>query len=190
MPQQMITKQEQRKQVLIQYKTIKGVKSKLFILKDRAIVQDIRNCLCLLQVKPFQFSIELNIDSANFRFLISTRCTVSKKKEPGLSEPFGTVQQLSQLIHIKNHLEHFAFKILLTSLISTRLIEQLASQGSIPSVAKFIEIQSGWNVCRISIIASTMSSGESWNNLFVSHKITTFLMINMTGRFCARHKAF
>ena len=70
-------------------------KSKLFNLKETVILWDIRNCFCLLQVTPLQFSIELNIDSANFRFPFSTRCTLSKKKRSGLSEPFATVQQLS-----------------------------------------------------------------------------------------------
>ena len=61
-------------------------KSKLFNLKDTAILQDIRNCLWslwLLKVTPLQFLIELNTDSANFRFPFSTRYTLSKKR--GLS---------------------------------------------------------------------------------------------------------
>ena len=70
----------------------KGGKSKLFNFKDTS---DIRNCLCLLQVTPLQLLIELNIDSANFRFSFSTRCTSYKKKRSGLSEPFATVQKLS-----------------------------------------------------------------------------------------------
>ena len=44
---------------------------------------------------PLQFLTELNIDSANFRFLFSSRCTLFKKKRSRLSEPFATVQQLS-----------------------------------------------------------------------------------------------
>ena len=56
----------------------KGGKSKLFNLKDT--------------VTPLQFSIEVNIDSANFRFPFPTRCTLSEKKRSGLSEPFATVQ--------------------------------------------------------------------------------------------------
>ena len=35
-----------------------------------------------------------------------------------------------------------------------------------------------------------MSSGESWNKLFVPHKPTKFLRLYMTGRFWARHKIF
>ena len=99
-------------------------------MKDTSILWDIRNCLCLLQVTPLQFSIEVNIDSANFRFPFFTRCTLSKKKRSELSEPLATVQQLSYVIYIKNDLDNFAFKISLTSLISTRLIDQLASRGS------------------------------------------------------------
>ena len=70
-------------------------KSKLFNLKDTAILYDIRNCLCLLQVTPLRFLIKMNIDSANFRFSFSTRCTLSEKKRSGLSVPFVKVQQLS-----------------------------------------------------------------------------------------------
>ena len=70
-------------------------KSKLFNLKDTAILYDIRNCLCLLQVTPLRFLIKMNIDSANFRFPFSTRCTLSEKRRSGLSVPFVKVQQLS-----------------------------------------------------------------------------------------------
>ena len=70
-------------------------KSKLFNLKDTAILYDIRNCLCLLQVTPLRFLIKMNIDSANFRFPFSTRCTLSEKMRSGLSVPFVKVQQLS-----------------------------------------------------------------------------------------------
>ena len=70
-------------------------KSKLFNLKDTAILYDIRNCLCLLQVTPLRFLIKMSIDSANFRFPFSTRCTLSEKKRSGLSVPFVKVQQLS-----------------------------------------------------------------------------------------------
>ena len=70
-------------------------KSKLFNLKDTAILYDIRNCLCLLQVTPLRFLIKMNIESANFRFPFSTRCTLSEKKRSGLSVPFVKVQQLS-----------------------------------------------------------------------------------------------
>ena len=66
----------------------------MFNLKDKAILYDIRNCLCLLQVTPLQFSIELNIASANFRFPFRTRCLLSEQKRSGLSEPFAKVQQL------------------------------------------------------------------------------------------------
>ena len=78
-------------------------KSKLFNLKDTAILLNTRNCL--LQVTPLQFLIELNTDSANFIFPFSTRCTLSKKKWSGLSEPFAKVQQLSlYTMYIKNNL--------------------------------------------------------------------------------------
>ena len=85
---------------------------------------DFRNCLCLLQTTPLQFSIALNIDSDNFRFSFSTKRKLSKKRESGSSEPFATVQKLSWLIFIQNDLEKFTFKISLTSLLSTRLVDQ------------------------------------------------------------------
>ena len=94
-------------------------------------MQDVRDCLCLLQVILLQFLIELNTDSDNFRFPFSTRCTLSEKKRSGLREPFAKVQQLLQPMYMKSDLEHFAFKIWLTSLISTQLIDQLVLQGSL-----------------------------------------------------------
>ena len=87
-------------------------------------------------------------------------------------------------------MEHFAFKISLTSLISTQLIDELASRGSIPPMAILVELYLDWNVCTISIMPSLMSSGESWNKLFVPHRITTFLRLDMTGRFWSRYKTF
>ena len=116
-------------------------KSKLFNLKDTATLQDVRNCLCLLQLKSLQILIELNIDSANFRFPFSTKCKLSEKKRSELRGPFAKVQKLSQSMYMKNDLEHFAFKIWLTSLISTRLTDQLASRGSIPPMVILIELQ-------------------------------------------------
>ena len=54
---------------------------------------------------PLQFSIELNIDSANFKFPFSTRCTLSEKKRSVLSEPFAKDQQLLKPMYIKNDLD-------------------------------------------------------------------------------------
>ena len=65
-------------------------------------------------------------------------------------------------------MEHFALKISLLYLISTRLIDQLSSRGSIPPI----------------------SSDESWSKLFVPHKITTLLRLEMTERFWACYKTF
>ena len=93
-------------------------------------------------------------------------------------------------IYIKNDLQNFAFKISLTSLINFRLIDQLASRGSIPPMAILIELYLDWNVCSVSKIQSAMSLRESVNKLFVPHKITTFLRLDMTGKFWARHKTF
>ena len=55
-------------------------------------------------------------------------------------------------------------------------------------MAILIELHLDRNVCTISIIPSVISSGESWNKLFVAHRITTFLRLDMTWRFCAHHK--
>ena len=54
-----------------------------------------RTGVFLLQVTSLQFLIELNVDSANFRFPFYTRCTLSEKKRSELSEPFAKAQQLS-----------------------------------------------------------------------------------------------
>ena len=86
-------------------------------------------------------------------------------------------------MYVKNNLEHFAFNISLTSLIRTRLMDQLASRGSVPPMAILIELYLDWNVCAISIIPSSISSGESWNKLFVPYRTTTFLRLDMTGTF-------
>ena len=53
-----------------------------------------------------------------------------------------------------------------------------------------IELCLDWNVCAISKIPSAISSGESWNNLFVPHKITTFLRLDITGRYLPCHKTW
>ena len=55
-----------------------GGKSVLFNLKDTAILYDLLNLLWLRQMKSLETSIELNIDSANFRFPFSTRCNLSE----------------------------------------------------------------------------------------------------------------
>ena len=91
---------------------------------------------------------------------------------------------------VKNDLEHFAFKISLTPLISTRLIDQLASRGSIPTMAILTELYLDWIACVISIIPFAISSGESWNKLFFQYKIMIFLRLDMTRRFWARYKKF
>ena len=57
-------------------------------------------------------------------------------------------------------------------------------------MAILIELYLDLNVSTISITPSAMTSGESWNKLFVLHKITTFLRLDMTERFCTRHKTF
>ena len=69
-------------------------------------------------------------------------------------------------------------------------MNQPASLESIPPVAILIELWFDLHVCAISITPSAMSSVESWNKLFVPHKITTFLRLDMTGRFWVRHKTF
>ena len=56
-----------------------GGKSALFNLKDTAILYDLPNLLSWLrQMTSLETSIELNIDSANFRFPFSTRCNLSE----------------------------------------------------------------------------------------------------------------
>ena len=118
------------------------------------------------------FSI-FNIDYVNFRNPFSARYLLSEKKRPGLSEPFLTVSQLSQLIYMKNSLEHFALEILLTSSISTQMIDQLARRGNIPPVP--------WQ-CFCNFY-DTMTSGKSRNKLFVPHRIMAFLRLNQVGLF-------
>ena len=53
-----------------------GGNSALFNLKDTAILYDLLNLLLLLE--PLESSIELNIDSASFRFPFFTRCNLSE----------------------------------------------------------------------------------------------------------------
>ena len=54
-------------------------KSALFNLKDTAILYKLLNLLLWLrQMKSLETSIELNIDSANFRYPFSTRCNLSE----------------------------------------------------------------------------------------------------------------
>ena len=56
-----------------------GGKSVLFNLKDTAILFDLLNLLLWLrQITSLETSVELNIDSANFRFPFSTRCNLSE----------------------------------------------------------------------------------------------------------------
>ena len=50
--------------------------SALFNLKDTAILYDLLNLL--LWLESLETSIELNIDSASFRFPFSTRCNLSE----------------------------------------------------------------------------------------------------------------
>ena len=53
-----------------------GRNSALFNLKDTAILYDLLNLL--LWLESLETSIELNIDSASFRFPFSTRCNLSE----------------------------------------------------------------------------------------------------------------
>ena len=53
-----------------------GGNSALFNLKDTAILYDLLNLL--LWLESLKTSIELNIDSASFRFPFSTRCNLSE----------------------------------------------------------------------------------------------------------------
>ena len=53
-----------------------GGNSALFNLKDTAILYDLLNLL--LWLESLETSIELNIDSASFRFPFSTRCNLSE----------------------------------------------------------------------------------------------------------------
>ena len=56
-----------------------GGKSVLFNLKATAILYDLVNLLSRLRrMKSLETSIELNIDSVNFRFPFSTRCNLSE----------------------------------------------------------------------------------------------------------------
>ena len=56
-----------------------GGKLALFNLKDTAISYNLLNLLLWLQqMKPLETSIELNINSINFRFPFPTRCTLSE----------------------------------------------------------------------------------------------------------------
>ena len=57
-------------------------------------------------------------------------------------------------------------------------------------MAILIELYLEWNFQAISVMPSALSSGESWNKLFFSHKIMTYLTFDMTGRFWACHKTF
>ena len=56
-----------------------GGKSALFNLKDTSILYDLLDLLLWLQqMKSFETTIELSIDSANFKFPFSKRCNLSK----------------------------------------------------------------------------------------------------------------
>ena len=55
-----------------------GEKSALCNLKDTAILYDLLNLLWLLQMLSLETSIEVNIDSTNFRCPFSTRCNLSE----------------------------------------------------------------------------------------------------------------
>ena len=58
---------------------VNGGNSALFNLKDTVILYHLLNLLLRLrQMKSLEISIELTIDSANFRFLFSTRCNLSE----------------------------------------------------------------------------------------------------------------
>ena len=56
-----------------------GGKSALFNLNYTVFLYDLLNLLWLRQMKSLETSIELNIDTANFRFPFSTRCNLSEK---------------------------------------------------------------------------------------------------------------
>ena len=56
-----------------------GRKSAVFNLKDTAILYNLLNSLWLLKMMSLKTSIELNNDSANFRFPFSTRCNLFEK---------------------------------------------------------------------------------------------------------------
>ena len=56
-----------------------GRKSALFNLKDTVILYEMINLLLWLrQMNSLESSIELNIDSANFRYPFSTRCDLTE----------------------------------------------------------------------------------------------------------------
>ena len=55
-----------------------GGKSVLFNLKDTALFDLLNLLLWLRQITSLETSVELNIDSANFRFPFSTRCNLSE----------------------------------------------------------------------------------------------------------------
>ena len=58
---------------------VNGGKSALFNLKGTAVLYELPNLLLWLQqTKSLETSIELNIDSANFRYPFSTRCNLSE----------------------------------------------------------------------------------------------------------------
>ena len=55
-----------------------GEKSALCNLKDTAIFYDLLNLLWLLQMSSLETSVEVDIDSTNFRCPFSTRCNLSE----------------------------------------------------------------------------------------------------------------
>ena len=55
-----------------------GEKSALCNLKDTAILYDLLNLLWLLQMSSLETSVEVDIDSTNFRCPFSTRCNLSE----------------------------------------------------------------------------------------------------------------
>ena len=118
-----------------------------------------------------QFSIELNIDSANFRFPFSTRCTLSKKKRSIVADI------------CKEWLGTFYFENFV-DLFNKHPVNRPASIMVVYTKYGNIDwIMFGLKCLRnfYNNIPSAMSSGESWNHIFVPHRITTFLRLDMTG---------
>ena len=105
--------------------------------------------------------IKLNIDSANLRFPFSTKCTLSKQNRSESREAFERVQSLSGQINVKHDWGHFVFKISFTSLIYTRVTDQLKSRGRIPQTKILMEPYLDLKVFTTSMILSVISSGES-----------------------------
>ena len=76
----------------------------------------------------------------------------------------------------------------MTSLIYTRVTDQLKSRARIPQTKILMKSYLDLEVVATSMIPSVISSGESWFKLFVPHKKNSFLMLLTTGRLWECHR--